>query len=166
MKQCRVCNETKPLDDFYIKRTNKDGFQTECKTCHNKMVMDWRKKNPHRSWAQSVIHNHKYRNFEVKISIEELEALIAPALDNGCFYCGEEMAINIDSGHIKPNSATLDTIDSSKRSLEHGNIRIICNSCNAGKSTLSEKEYIRKCKKVAKRFNEDGNKKRDCKTKS
>ncbi len=33
MKSCRVCQEEKPLDDFYKNAARKDGYQTVCKEC-------------------------------------------------------------------------------------------------------------------------------------
>ena len=33
MKTCVNCGESKPLEDFYIQKTNKDGRQGRCKTC-------------------------------------------------------------------------------------------------------------------------------------
>lgn len=35
-KRCSKCGETKPLDDFGINRTSKDGKQRWCKACMNK----------------------------------------------------------------------------------------------------------------------------------
>jgi hypothetical protein len=33
MKTCRICNETKPLDGFYVVPTSRDGFCHMCKKC-------------------------------------------------------------------------------------------------------------------------------------
>ena len=33
MKQCRVCNQTKPLDCFYKHSTGRDGYRNNCITC-------------------------------------------------------------------------------------------------------------------------------------
>lgn len=33
-KTCRICGETKPLDDFYRMKGMRDGHRNECKACH------------------------------------------------------------------------------------------------------------------------------------
>jgi hypothetical protein len=33
MKTCTKCKETKPYSEFSINRSNKDGYQTQCKAC-------------------------------------------------------------------------------------------------------------------------------------
>lgn len=32
-KECRKCNETKSIDNFYRKNRTKDGFSNICKSC-------------------------------------------------------------------------------------------------------------------------------------
>lgn len=32
-KKCRTCSQVKPLDSFYVARSNRDGLVTECKSC-------------------------------------------------------------------------------------------------------------------------------------
>ncbi len=34
MKQCRVCGELKPLDDFYKSAGMRDGYRNDCKVCN------------------------------------------------------------------------------------------------------------------------------------
>ena len=33
MKKCRICNETKPLTEFYKNKKASDGLQWQCKVC-------------------------------------------------------------------------------------------------------------------------------------
>ena len=37
-KVCRVCSEEKSLDEYYEKKTTRDGLTTQCKTCHNRIA--------------------------------------------------------------------------------------------------------------------------------
>lgn len=60
MKQCRKCNETKDLEDFFIDRNNKsDGRYSVCKECKKKALYEWRAKNREkynsdaRDWARA-----------------------------------------------------------------------------------------------------------------
>lgn len=34
MKFCRGCGQTKPLSDFYVDKSRKDGVLSRCKVCH------------------------------------------------------------------------------------------------------------------------------------
>lgn len=33
MKKCNICNEEKPLDEYYKVKRNKDGYSACCKSC-------------------------------------------------------------------------------------------------------------------------------------
>lgn len=46
MKRCYVCEEVKPLDEFYAQPTSKDGRASKCKNCHKKAMADNRRDNP------------------------------------------------------------------------------------------------------------------------
>ena len=35
MKWCNTCKQYKPITDFHLNKTNKDGHTFECKACHN-----------------------------------------------------------------------------------------------------------------------------------
>lgn len=39
-KQCRACELEKPLSDFYVNRTAKDGYELDCKSC--KLDKEWK----------------------------------------------------------------------------------------------------------------------------
>lgn len=43
-KNCCVCKKTLPIADFYLCRTNRDGYASKCKTCDKKQARDRRKK--------------------------------------------------------------------------------------------------------------------------
>ena len=40
MKTCRICNETKPLDEFYRDRRSADGKDSYCKDCRKRRTKD------------------------------------------------------------------------------------------------------------------------------
>ncbi len=46
MKECKVCEEIKPLDDFHLRVDSKDGRRNECKGCKNKQGQKWKEENP------------------------------------------------------------------------------------------------------------------------
>lgn len=44
-KYCGTCGQETPLEGFGKNRSQKDGLQTSCKSCHRKQQNAWRKKN-------------------------------------------------------------------------------------------------------------------------
>ena len=47
MKTCRKCNQTKPLEDFAIRREAKDGRQYKCRACASSIGKEYHKKTKH-----------------------------------------------------------------------------------------------------------------------
>jgi len=44
-KRCRICQLTKPLDDFHRHSSSKDGHRSECKPCHCEEVRRYAREN-------------------------------------------------------------------------------------------------------------------------
>lgn len=44
-KVCKICGETKDINDFGKHSTTKDQHQNNCKTCASKLTKKWRDKN-------------------------------------------------------------------------------------------------------------------------
>lgn len=76
MKPCIYCNELKPLSEYHIKPTGKDGHDNRCRTCKNdhKSLVDYLKKlHPKKSdicdcckrYSSKIVfdHHHDLRNF-------------------------------------------------------------------------------------------------------
>lgn len=61
MKVCRNCLVEKPLDQFSVKRAQKDGLQPYCKPCNRARAREWREEHlpeeVQRDWA-AAIHRH------------------------------------------------------------------------------------------------------------
>jgi len=74
MKQCRTCNQNKPLSDFPKNPDSKDGFRSECKLCRkqkNNIGHDQEDRiNKVKEWAQSILDN---KNKEIDIKDKELD---------------------------------------------------------------------------------------------
>ena len=47
MKSCRICNQGKRLDDFYVRYTTRDGRDSVCKECHKQRVTERRSQRGH-----------------------------------------------------------------------------------------------------------------------
>ena len=46
MKHCPACGRVLPVEEFYRNRTQPDGLQSYCKTCHRAYVKAAREKLP------------------------------------------------------------------------------------------------------------------------
>lgn len=88
------------------------------------------------AWKRSA----KYRNLEFSITEEYLVSL--PQI---CAYTGQELTFERN----KPNTISLDRIDSSKGYIE-GNVQFVCTNINYSKSDMSEQEFIEMCELVTK----------------
>jgi hypothetical protein len=51
-KQCKKCNEIKPLSEFNKQSKSKDGLQVYCRSCQSEIGKDWAKQNPDRNLLQ------------------------------------------------------------------------------------------------------------------
>ena len=81
MKKCSKCFEEKPLDDFHVKRRNKDGRQLHCKDCHKIYS-----KKHYDSNTEYYVEKAKKRN---KVIFAENRALVIEYLrSNPCVDCG------------------------------------------------------------------------------
>lgn len=48
-KQCKSCDQIKPLSDFFHHKHAKDGHNSACKICTSSKVKEWHRNNPHES---------------------------------------------------------------------------------------------------------------------
>lgn len=46
IKECRVCNKVKSLEEFTKDKTKKDGYHNNCKVCNKEKMRLWRIKHP------------------------------------------------------------------------------------------------------------------------
>lgn len=56
-KQCRVCKEVKPLEEFHRNKDKKDGRVNKCKPCNRAANRAWKKANP----QKVAEHDRRYR---------------------------------------------------------------------------------------------------------
>lgn len=95
MKLCRICGETKPLDQFHNDKSKKDGKKTLCKPCNIMKSKSFQKTDSgraHRSIANKKYSsgNRKKRNAHKLVE----RAIAAGKLQRGpCEVCGEVKAV-------------------------------------------------------------------------
>lgn len=113
-KRCRICSETKPVDEFYKDKTkNKLGwrYRDYCKKCscekcriyaagnkqkRNARISDYRKRNPD---AFRSIDKRKRLKHKYGISVEQLENMKIQQ-QGKCFICGQEKELVVDHCHV------------------------------------------------------------------
>lgn len=47
-QQCLQCGESKPLNDFYRDKNKSTGYYSHCKSCHNRLSSQWKRRNKKR----------------------------------------------------------------------------------------------------------------------
>jgi hypothetical protein len=63
-KRCHKCKEIKPLNDFYKRKTSKDGYRNDCKQCRKTNQKKYYQENKQEIIAKARIQSKKYRNSE------------------------------------------------------------------------------------------------------
>jgi hypothetical protein len=140
-KNCRICGEWKPLEEFHRAKDMRDGHRNECKLCFKALAKarydsrsaveratQWRRDNPERfreyqkeyrarpERKRAMRDLHYRRTFG--ISADDFDALVA-SQGGGCAICGcvpeREASLHVDHDHLS------------------GEIRgILCIGCNQG----------------------------------
>lgn len=66
MKYCKYCNTTKPLSEFYKKKSGKFGVKAECKSCSNIYEKQRWQKNKHKPITEKRIQYRKQHYLDNK----------------------------------------------------------------------------------------------------
>lgn len=122
MRVCRSCKETKPLEDFWVKKNYPEGRDTQCGECS-------------RTYHREHYHRSDNRKQQIRINnrsnilrLRELRDEILAA-SKGCQDCGITNILVLTFDHRDPKSKQFD----------------ICNAILQGKSWKRIKEEIDKC---------------------
>lgn len=114
MKKCTKCKEEKPLSDFNKNKSRKDGYQSSCKKCHSKMMLEYKENGFKKKSDRKVDLKRRY-------GISEKEYNQMYKLQNGkCALC--------DSGNIGRKGAVHFCVDHNHKT---GEVRgLLCHNCN------------------------------------
>lgn len=77
MKHCNICNETKPLSEFFKSNTKKAGYQHRCKLCASNYITTYKKtKRGHlSSYLSDSKQRAKEKNIPFDLDLEYLESI-------------------------------------------------------------------------------------------
>jgi hypothetical protein len=108
-RTCNTCSETKPLDEFYIRKSRgKEYYQLRCKSCTKQLhhtpkryrqINEWKKRNPEKAKEYlrrsriKRMKNGKLRETRLKATYNIDESQYQDILknqDNRCYFCGIE----------------------------------------------------------------------------
>lgn len=147
---CRVCNETKPLSEFY-KRDDKryhngEYYRDECKPCAKSNVKQYWDKRKH-----TPEHKEKARNWNIirkyGINLDDAKAMLA-SQGGRCANkgCGSELNFEAQKG-VR-----------SKANIDHchatGTIRgILCLTCNTALGLIEQKHRMSGLNDYLEKFN-------------
>ncbi|MEO2074851.1 MAG: HNH endonuclease [Bacillus sp. (in: firmicutes)] len=120
-RQCRICNEVKPLEMFEIDKRCNGMYTNRCKSCKSKS----------REKANHAFYKLKKRaekaGRKVEVTLEEVRALFG-AFSGECIYCGAKEEPDGSAFHLEH------VIPKSLGGRDHiSNLVISCRTCNSKK---------------------------------
>ncbi len=127
MKTCKVCGETKPLEDFYQMAEMRDGHRNDCKACNlaakaqrygadpepaKERVRQWQRENPDRvneyrrrynaSTERKAANRRGHLKRKFGLTPEEYDEMLA-SQDGVCGICKrpptEGISLHVDHDH-------------------------------------------------------------------
>lgn len=99
MKQCTLCLETKPLEDFNKRKRGADGRQPRCRACQKIEARQHRASNI--GYYREKNANHR----------NEIRAQFVQWLhDHPCVDCGEDDLVVLECDHVGAKRAAIGTM--------------------------------------------------------
>lgn len=147
---CKVCEKEfqKELREYnrVLKNRPNSNFYCSSKCCLSRVQTD--EFSPFRGFLTVSKRSSRNKNLKFDLDLKYLKDLW-DGQNGKCFYTGIEMflAKTIDYKEFKPNSASLDRIDSSKGYVK-GNVKFVCLSINYAKNSFDETDFVNFLSKV------------------
>lgn len=129
LRKCYVCKKVLPLTKIYFPNHRKEymGLAYYCKKCGPL-------RKPYKYSEYKI--GAKRRNIDFSITKKQFEYF----WQKSCYYCGKKI-----------KSIGLDRVNN-LRGYSIKNIVSCCKICNKMKGKMSKKEFINKCRVIAKKF--------------
>ena len=151
-KQCRICGEVKPLNEFYRRKDSRDGHRSECKVCmdvqnrhyHNahkesiaKRCKRWRENFPEKRKLgrkrSEVNRRARLKNAEGSLKKGDIQNQLQTQRCK-CWWCKREVGSNYHVDHLIPISRG--------GSNDKSNIVIACPKCNMSRNNKLPNEWV------------------------
>ena len=141
---CTCCKRELPISEFFKDNFHPDGLRYECKQCSKEQCQKYREEHEEELKKQRNSFHGKYityksgakrRGYDFNLTEEQFTAI----LNKPCMYCGSTENIGVDR------------LDNSK-GYDVDNCISCCSMCNMSKRHHTAREYIMRCKAVAKNF--------------
>lgn len=149
LHKCSVCNETKPLSDFYKDKKSRSGVRSECKKCklsrertpeeleRKKLYNRERcKSDPRISMLSSAKSRAKKYGIPFDLVLDDIY------IPKSCPVFGVPFESGFGKGKPNPNSPSLDRMVPEKGYVP-GNIMVICDRANRIKRDGTPEEFHR-----------------------
>lgn len=120
MKTCTVCKQAQSLENFYSRKSAKDGKGYRCKICDNKARLKWQSDNPEKAHTSQRGRNLKHKYGVDLVWYEEQ----LKKQNYSCAICGIKEN-KVDRGGRAELSFAVDHCHTT------GKVRgLLCNQCN------------------------------------
>jgi hypothetical protein len=159
VKQCNVCKETKPLEQFTKNKVKKDNLKNLCRACSKiKRSKYYTTPRGRSAILLGSVRFHtvgKRANLEKTLTRED----IIPALETGkCQLTGLPFDFNPTTTRQNPYAPSLDRIDSQK-GYTKDNVRIVLYAVNVALGEQSDEKILPILKAMVKAIEKNVNKK-------
>jgi len=124
-KVCTTCGETKPVEEFYLRRNRPGGVRSDCKVCARAASGAWGKANPN-----PVNRRHAHLKRTYGMTLEQYTSILA-AQDGRCKICRTDTP----GGH-----ARVFVVDHCHRTGK--NRALLCMRCNLDLGVHEAKHHL------------------------
>lgn len=123
MKRCSKCKELKPISEFAVNKTKKDGHASDCKACR-KLYRD-KHYQEHKDYYKTKVAEYKKKK---AAEFEEYKGTLK------CEICGESRPWCLDFHHINPlekENEVVNLIESPRKLKEEiKKCIVLCSNCH------------------------------------
>lgn len=128
MKVCRVCQQSKPSEEYNRNSESKDGLHLYCRACLRIKRNEWYRNSASQREA-AKLRNKKYQ-------IELREWIASEVKKGGCCICGEPDPACLDFHHVVQEEKTdwvyrLISLNSRRKlEVELQKCAVVCSNCH------------------------------------
>ena len=127
-KQCSMCKQWKPLDDFHRNRTKRDGLQMRCRDCNIETNKRWYRDNPDARPRRMDAYARRRREQAHRLVLEYLR-------EHPCVDCGETDPVVLEFDHLRDKVRNVSAMANAaqpweKIAAEIAKCDVVCANCH------------------------------------